>query len=337
MNMLRKVLCFFSIMTISGAAFSAEVKKINEKTGAIYIDEGESTGFSKGKKVCLFDGEKRVACGRILKAVKKKAILKVPKSKVASVHTGFTVSVVESSDASKTGGKSPYMMSVTLGAHFLPSTPGIYNNLNYVAPTTGATSLWEASSVSSQIIVPPAMSLEVELLSLGLIGGFRYGVYPNSSQTASYDSTTEITTDMTASDLGVYFDYIVFRRWGLNFGLGLDIDISSVTMSGSQTATDGSVNELFSATSSLNVFSARIPVSYKLTFDSFGISAGLALIVPLYATNPAESLTTPTSGGAAAPATAAQIVDQDADLSDSLNHTKGTIAFDVNLGVFYQF
>jgi len=349
--MLNRLVCVLAFLTFTTNAYSAEVIKINEKTQAIFINEGESTGFTKGSKVCFFDGEKKVSCGKVMKAVKKKAIAKVPKTKFSIIHTGFTVTLLDSQQPvskpmeSAASEGSEHKVSIALNVHLMPLTPATYNNIDFLAPTTGSSTLWESSSTTQSILVPPGFGLEVELLRTGLVAGFRFGLYPSASQPNQYDSTQtnlSLTSDITATEIGAYIDYIYLRRWSLNFGLGIDFDMTKVTFSGTETdENDGSVNtEVYSATSSLNVISLRLPVTYKYSFGHFGIAGTLALLLPLYAMGPTASVTTPTTPTSlrlAEPNYTSIVSDQDADLKDSLAHKKASFAVDFALGIFYQF
>lgn len=345
--MLRVLVCVFAIVLISSEGFSAEVKKVAEKTGAIYIDEGETSGFTKGSRVCFFEGDTKITCGKVIKAVKTKAIVKVPKSKVHKIHPGLTVNLANAGASAETpeaisSTYNPYSVSVGLTLHLMPMTPGTYNNIDYVAPAAGNTSLWETSSQVSSLIVPPGFGLEIELLNFGVVAGIRFGFFTSSSQPNTYDTTVltqTLTTNIKATDLGVYFDYIFYKRWDLHFGVGVDFDLTSVTLSGVMTddsdPTAGET-ELYNLTSSLSVFSLRVPVIYKYAFGSFGLMGSVNLLVPLFALGPNQSITSPTTEGPDT-RTAAVTDDHDTDLSESLDHKKGTVAVDFLLGIFYQF
>ncbi len=348
--MLKKLLCFLSFLSLSNTAFSAEVKKINEKTGAIYINEGDTTGFSKGNKVCLFDGEKKVACGKITKSVHKKAIVRVPKKKFDRIHLGFTVALLntdkESNNAitKSTSFKSPYTMSIGVNAHFLPMTPASYNNLDYVAPLVGNTSLWETTSTSNKILIPPGFGVEFELINLNIALGFRFAIFSGSSTATLFDeakTNLTMTSDTKATDLGAYFNFIYLRRWDLNFGIGVDYDLSTVVFNGTQTDDNDETvsNNLYNATSALKVISLRLPLSYKYAIGSFGINLEFDALIPLYVMGPTQSLETLTSPNLHLQSTTASSIvpTQDADLSESLAHQKQSFAADVVLGIFYQF
>jgi len=342
MNMLRALLSIFSILVLSQTAFSAEVKKINEKSGAVYIDEGNSTGFTKGRKVCLFEGKKKVACGIVAKAVKTKAIIKVPKNKIPSIHTGFTVTL-QAEVATPPPVKptaSPYMMAVNLNAHFMLMSPATYNNVSYIPPATDSTTHWETSSAAKSMIIPPAFGIDIEMINWGVVLGFRFGMFKSESAPSTYDTSlpsTTMTADTKATDIGITIDYIFMKPWNINIGAGLDIDMTSVTMTGTQTdESDASVsNEFYTLDSSLRTLSLHIPVIYKHAFGSFGINAGLAVFVPLYAMGPTQTVNSPTSGGVTD--SRSPVADQDTDLMDAIAHKKASVGLDGILGVFYQF
>lgn len=349
-----KFLLYTSSLTlfISFSAQGAEVKKINEKTGGVYLDEGTTTGFSKGAKICIYDGNQKVTCGKIIKALEKKSLARVPKQKINRVQTGFIVSLYSSGGSASEKDTSPIeanpnSISIGLMAHFTPVTVAKFNRIDYLAPETGNTTLWEASSSTSSLLLPPSVGIELEFLNRGLVFGARYGLFQSTSHPNVYDSTQTnltLTADTSATDIGAYFDYMFFRRWNLNFGLGIDFDMTSISFTGTETSdADATINnELFSITSGLNVISLRVPFSYKLLLGNFAINATLCLLLPLYAMGPNQSVTTPTSTTATAlffqgvdPTTI--VPDQDQDLKDSLGHQKNTFGVDFALGIAYQF
>ena len=337
-----------ALFLISSRAFSAEVIKINEKKGTIIINEGSSTGFSNGKHVCFFNGTKKIACGQIAKAASAKALVKIPLASASKIHTGYSVVMQDSGATVAANEAEGYNLQVAFKVHYLPTAPSSYNNLKYQAPTSKSTTLWALEKKSSSLTNPPAFGFEFELVKIGLLAGFRFGLFPSSSSSTRYDNSNSnltITTKFKGTDVAFYVDWIFFKKWNLSVGAGLDIDTSSLTMTGTQTNSQDTdiSNQLFAANSSLTVFSLRIPISYEYAIRSFGLSVGIVPILPLYATGPTQSITTPTSpidltlqsSGSVSPTTV--VPDQDKDLSNAIDHKKSGLAYDLTVGLFYLF
>ncbi len=351
--MLRVWVCLVTLGLLPTAAFAAEIKKINEKSGAVLIDEGKETGFMKGKKVCIYDGEKKVACGKVVKAANKKALVRVSKKKIDLLKTGFVVSLVDEDTKAEPKKEaaaavvSPYTMSITLNVHFLPMTPSGYSQLEYVPSASGNTSFWNSDGTASSILIPPGFGLEFEMIKWRLLIGARYGKFPSWSQNntnAFSNANLVMNTSITATDLGVYLDYIYYKRWHIDFAAGLDIDMTSLTMNATQTDSSGATAgiDAYDATSSLTTFSLRLPFIYKYAFGHFGLSLALDLLVPLYAAGPNQSVSVaPDVSGATVgtSATTGTIVspDDSIDLLNSLNQKKSSFAADIVFGVFFQF
>lgn len=338
--MLKFLTFLFSFCFLSAPLYSATVKKISKK-GALYIDEGRATGFKKGAKACVYNNkDKKVACGKVVKALSKKAIIRISKKRLKKVKKGYYVQLqAEMSkdmekamqEKSEKAFKSPYSFAVGLNAHFLPLAPATYENLDFVAPGQANNSNWTSTSSSSSIVVPPGFGLEMEMLNLGLLIGLRYGVYVPTSNAAVYDITSltnTLTTDTSASAIGFNIDYYFYEIWGVGLGFGLDYDITSIDLTGTLTDdADPSINEvLYTMTSSLHVLSLRFPIAYKYAFGSFGIQGRGTFILPVYENGPTQTISTLN-----------ETVQEEEDISTALGHTKNSFGFDLALGVFYRF
>jgi len=69
------VLAIPSFKDISRAA---QVTKINEPKGQVFIDEGKDAGFIFGAKVCFFStSNKELICGKVLRTTASYAIVKI--------------------------------------------------------------------------------------------------------------------------------------------------------------------------------------------------------------------------------------------------------------------
>ena len=362
--MLRALLLTITF-ALSSIAYSATITKVIEKSSAVFIDEGEQAGFTKGKIVCFYDlANKRVACGKVAKATPKKAAVRISKTHLKDVNTGFLAKIVERKGGKKgeknegankeneASSMSKYNMSISANVHFMLFTPAKYNKIEYLPPeTTTPDTFWQNDGSSSSIINPPGFGLEFGMLKWNINAGFRFGSYAIVNADGGYTTDTNsplgVTTNTKATDLGLYVDYTYKKISGINLGAGLDIDMTSVTLTATQTDSSGNTadNELYSLTSSLTTLSLRLPFTYDLMFgERFGLSASLVLMLPLYAMGPNGTPVVPETGqGSAtllqAPSTTtdATIADPEGDLTASLSHGKNTFGVDAVFGVFCRF
>lgn len=346
-----RALIFLSLAVISSSAFPAEVKKVTEKSGAILIDEGEDTGFSKGKKVCFLDSSaKQVLCGKVAKSMKNKALVAVSKDKASSLKEGFKAVLADGksdkSDADpkakkKTEKSLSYNYSITPSVHFIFLTPATFNKLEYVAPSAAnpTQSNWQPTIVSS-IIIPPGFGLEFEAVKIHLTLGARYGFYPGTTIISNADETSAkanlaANTISKGDDLGVYADFTYFTKGGFSFKAGLDFDMSKITIEATETDdNDSSVStNIVTADSSLSTISLRLPIVYKKDFGSIGLSGNLGILVPLFASGPTTNVTL----GDGTNTDQAAIDLAQADFIASLGHKKAAIALDLAIGLSINF
>lgn len=83
---MKKIKLFLVALTITMLATTlftnicgaAQVTKINEAKGQIFIDEGKDAGFIFGAKVCFFStSNKELICGKVLRTTDSYAIVKI--------------------------------------------------------------------------------------------------------------------------------------------------------------------------------------------------------------------------------------------------------------------
>jgi ribosomal protein L35AE/L33A len=83
---MKKIKLFLAALTIIVLAIpsfkdisrAAQVTKINEPKGQIFIDEGKDAGFIFGAKVCFFStSNKELICGKVLRTTASYAIVKI--------------------------------------------------------------------------------------------------------------------------------------------------------------------------------------------------------------------------------------------------------------------
>ncbi len=95
---MHKIKVFLFLVTITiiasytgGAAFAAEVTKVNVSKGHVYIDAGKEAGFIMGADVCFysFAGEK-IVCGTVRQTSAARATVKVKNREAKLIKKGMT-------------------------------------------------------------------------------------------------------------------------------------------------------------------------------------------------------------------------------------------------------
>ena len=83
MKKIKLLLVALTIIVLAIPSFkdtcrAAQVTKINEPKGQIFIDEGKVAGFIFGAKVCFFStSNKELICGKVLRTTDSYAIIKI--------------------------------------------------------------------------------------------------------------------------------------------------------------------------------------------------------------------------------------------------------------------
>ncbi len=110
-----KLFLIFSIIVAMGSVFwvsmvsGAQVTKVHNRKGHIYIDRGKDAGFAKNSEVCFyaFSGEK-ITCGKVIKTTPSMAIVKVKKQMAKKIKKGIkTEPYVEKQDKQSTVQEKP--------------------------------------------------------------------------------------------------------------------------------------------------------------------------------------------------------------------------------------
>ena len=83
MKKIRLLLITLTIIVLAIPSFkdmcgAAQVTKINESKGQIYVDQGKDAGFIFGAKVCFFSSsDKELICGKVLRTTDSYAIVRI--------------------------------------------------------------------------------------------------------------------------------------------------------------------------------------------------------------------------------------------------------------------
>lgn len=369
------IILFIAILIPTKAVEAAKVKAINKKKGLIKIDEGKLNGFIKKAKVCVFNKKgKKIACGRVRKANKKSAYVKISKKRIKRVKKGYDVRLktpkiptIAGEDAAIIAAISDHRTNIKLAWLVSVLTPAVYNKLTYLPPyeknesdvytiQSSADSIWKNEDSSSLSILGFVLESEFSVGdSAAMSVGLRYRAYRPFVAQADYIPKTEnldqfIETEQEATAIGFYADYtyldialgdaIFWRN-----AVGLDIDMSTQTFKATHKVApeDGKdpsgeeLGEIAKATTKLTIASLRLGTNFNwMVFEPVGAILGLNLLVPLATF--AESY----SGEVSDPHVVSNEVlgsgvDGKDDLKEAINHTKASFGAEVILGAYFAF
>lgn len=271
--------------------YAAVVTKLIKKKRVAVIDEGKSAGFIKKSKVCFYDGPKKIACGRVLKAKTNKAYVRVSRRSIKGISVGMGARI-QGKKSTRSASNSYFRINYQLSA----LTPVSFQKVTYDRPPVegNVESLWAGTEVTSSSLLGVSASFCFELglpIALGYTAIF-YGDYLSQ---ADYDSDIKNFEEITqsASLNGLWFEIfphnLVVGSNSLNFGYGIGYDSSTVILQGAFKNDSGSETKNLDATSTITVISARLSIDYVINAGRFGLSFGLGLAAPVSASAPAFS------------------------------------------------
>ncbi|MBP6217428.1 MAG: hypothetical protein KA436_02450 [Oligoflexales bacterium] len=339
---------FFLLLFTSQKTFADSVTEVDEAKGKIHVDVGSDSGFTKGAAVCFFDENKaKVGCGKVKAAKPAESLVKVSKKTAPKIKAGFKVALKEGSTppAGTTSSAPSGFMSIRAFTFLAPLSTSKFNNISYYAPETSAKTvdtLWQASGTTSSIDIGKGFGGEVEFSKFHIAAGLKYGLYQTYSSAGVDPATLTagkenllLNTEITSSSLSFYGDYTsILSMMGVSIGAGLDIDMNTVTLTGTQKDSNGAIDDVtaYSLTSSLTVISLRFPVRYTYRFGSAGLFAGLTALLPVSGTaSGTPSIDDPNSSlmnGDTGP---------DVDLTTQLGHGKNSFGLEILIGGSFSF
>ncbi|MGE4209232.1 MAG: hypothetical protein AB7F87_08700 [Oligoflexales bacterium] len=341
--------CIVSALTfwVASIGMSASVEKINQKAKTATISEGKGDGIAKGDRICFFNSSgKRVSCGKVVKVLPKRAIVRV--GKIRAVQVGMEARAPGAAGggpgkaAKVAGGGKVHNTNIKGYYVFTPLTPAAYTKLAYLEAADRATarSSWEQAGVSTISVFGMAGEFEFGLSpSLSIAGGLRYRIYNEFTAQADYGTvqTQYVETNQTASAIGLYADGYYFSipmgtSMAIKFGNGLDIDMSTQEFNaGYFDEADGSTKELASYTTKATVISLRNLAVFDLYLGGFGATAGMNLLLPLTAS---------VSGSGDVSGMESEqtwTVNREEDIATGINHNKSGFGLELLLSGYYAF
>ncbi len=347
-NFLRIVFLAWPLLHFATEGYSATVTSIKPDKKQVIIDEGKENEIKKGEKVCFFNKKnKKVACGKISK-VKKGSSIATVKKHLDKVEEGFTAKIDGHGEGDKSsksgGGRDPYTFALRFYFPISLLSSTTHKEIFYDPPSRQATvppsvdTLWSADPHPTSPLFLLAFGGEAEYAPLKLRLGFRYKQYSPILLEGDYlpSGPSYTQTSITGSAIGGYLDFFFLKFSIVKIGVGLDADISGLTLATVKIDETGAEQPLISASSKATVFSLRIPICINVPlFSKIGITLGLTPSIPLMASASPLTLTAELDDAA----NAAKLSSQDPalDLQTSLAHTKNSFGLEVISGIYFGF
>lgn len=220
---------------VGGVLYGAEttIKKINTEKRTVVINGTASDGFEKGIKVCFYNPDtlKRVTCGKIRKAGKLTATIKLSEKKIAKVQMNHTVSthtekVLSVSGESQTQegatvfNRTQNKFKVSLFYSYAPMSVVGIKALKFKGIDSSVhDTLWEEAGDESLSSVPMifggSFSYNInELFSVTL--GFNYQLMGLKNILSDYqliDRKTYVYTEQKPSAFAIHADFTAYRKY----------------------------------------------------------------------------------------------------------------------------
>ena len=346
---------FVSVVSLffgGGSLLASTVTKVDAAKGGVYIDEGQSSGIDKDSTVCFYDGDDaEIGCGKVVKAKKTKAVVKIKKKKILQkIEAGTTARLMEGEGGESSGGSDKKSDKGAKGKkstmrhrrnfkamYVLGMVPAPYKKLSYDADPKVAKYDWKDNGSTALNISGAGAEFEFATgpVSIALGGRFRY--FFDFISTADYGqgqrAAVYVELKESGSSFGTWLDvHFLEAAMGktsfFKMGLGIDYDASTVTLLATQKDDDKKIldTEIINATSKASIIGIRIPLNLSFFFDPVGINLGIIPIVPV-------------SGTSVLSATFAGQPDdtQSEKLKLALAHQKASFAADITLGLFAAF
>ena len=332
----------------TGSLFASTVTKVDSAKGGVYIDEGISSGIDKDSTVCFYDADDaEIGCGKVVKAKKTKAVVKIKKKKILQkIEAGTTARLMEGeggesekkADKGAKGKKSAMRHRRNFKAMYvLGMVPAPYKKLSYDADPKEAKFDWKDNGSTALNISGAGAEFEFAAGSVSIALGGRFRYFFDFISTADYGqgqrAAVYVELKESGSSFGTWLDvHFLEAAMGktsfFKMGLGLDYDASTVTLLATQKDDDKKIQdtEIINATSKASIIGIRIPLNLSFFFDPVGINLGIIPIVPV-------------SGTSVLSATFAGQADetQSEKLKLALAHQKASFAADITLGLFAAF
>lgn len=330
--MIFGVVVFFVNYTFCVQA--ATIKSLSRRKKLILINEGRLSGFIKGKKVCVFNSGKQVACGVVTRAKKSAAQVKINRD-FLKVKKGFEVRLKEASKVFE----PEFRSAIRLAA--LPVMIGAPADFQLIAYSGNSNqdsldSLWDSSdgyTSSGSSLISFSFGVEFEQKYWQVRSGLHMKEYQSFKRVNDYDLSLPrifLQTNQQASAVGGYVDYFFPLLEGLDVGIGLDLDQTTLKFSGDvmDDSDTSYLENAFSLESRGIVTSLRIPLRYNSYLNPIGTTVGITPLIPL------ALVGTSTSASANDTANGNLVPSVEDDLVNSLDFRAASFALEVVVGLY---
>lgn len=350
MKAINYILAAIFLSLAFNTTHAATIKKIIKKKYFL-IDEGPAEGFKKSAKVCVYDGEKKIACGKVVKSKGKKSVIRVSKSKTKLVKKGFTVNLYKKKSkssakpiATSANKKESRKFALSAGYLLTASSPSAYNINSYIPPYDESgqaqkyNTLWKKETSDASSLIGFAGTFDYYFGGSKLGAGARYRAHQPRVIESNYDISEDyLTSNISASALGFWLDYYFnlanFGSFSLSAGGGGDIDISDIAIKIDKQSADGSANETYyEVTSSLSTISLRLVLEAEMSMGFYGFRLNTHALIPIM-TNPTFSaeISDPQVENYADEVTAAN------DFEETLAHRKQGYGLEILMSTYLSF
>jgi hypothetical protein len=304
---------FFSLLIIFFNSISviqaATVEKIGSSGPIVLMDSKDE--LTSDQAVCFFEKDKKVACGKVSKIKKLKALVKVKKSSLEKITAGMAVrpknkkastdaqAAEESKDpASKTAEKDPAQTPSQSKGNFKPYIAAAYapitvfksNNLDYQPPIVGkAEPLWKSENpISTGAYL--LFGARYKNYHGGLAYALQNMIAPNNVD-LDYDVNNDkkyVSLTLSRSFYSLFGDYMFEVMSGeitTLIGAGIGISSNNIKFSADQLEDQVDTStQILSGKSSLMVVSARIPIMNTIALGPFSLLLGGTVSIGLVGT-----------------------------------------------------
>ena len=306
---------------------TAKVEKVFLKRGVVKINRGSVKGFTKGKSVCFFQKSGiKIGCGKVRKTSLHSSRVKVSSSIINQIDPSTTARL---KTRTFTAGRLTPGVGLKLKYVASALTPFQYGKLSLQERTSAADENgWVKDKDGNSAYVGGA--LEITHGRSATTFGVKFRSHRPYEPTVKYsgDSEDEVTVLTEASSFGLYGEYILFesplyqsRRY--RFGVGLDLDSSTVNIKVDRIPVDQSAIEMFTYKSNLTVASLRVAPGVSWHFSDWAFHLEAAVLLPVV-----ESLSASYND-----ASDGDTITAEAQLKEALDHSKAIIGLESSLGL----
>lgn len=337
----------FSVLFIEKIHAKNKILKILKKGKVALINQGKSSGVSKGAKICFSKDGEKIACGKVIKVKKTKSYILFKKKQVRALKknnflkdfSSFTFQIdqvgkkkkapeEEVSDSLRIG-LAPVLASMTQANSAMVTYDG--------ANSAETSSLWKESKASG--LQFSSFFGEYEMTSSNLFFGFQYLMYTEMVIESDYRKgmgNLFAENKGSGSEIKLYGNYIYFRTAGLSLSAGLNLNISSYNFTAiHKDDSDSSVEKtIIKAKAGAMIIGLYLPLRYDYYItNSIGANLGFDLSIPLVAMSKKVEVS---ESDATDPNNDSLNLDFEGHFLEQYIYDKNSFALSFNIGLSYR-